>query len=89
MILVINGFHPPWSLVIFRKYQPGREFLVSFSPKPEPMGRMLNFECSILDREKESESRRGEKLLWNVAAASRRWRMGGERDAHGSRFVCF
>ena len=37
MILVTNWFHTPRSLAIFRKYQPGREFTVSFSPKPEPM----------------------------------------------------
>jgi uncharacterized SAM-binding protein YcdF (DUF218 family) len=37
VILVTNWFHAPRSLVIFRKYQPGREFTVSFSPKPEPL----------------------------------------------------
>lgn len=37
VILVTNWFHVPRALSIFRKYQPGREFTVSFSPKPEPL----------------------------------------------------
>ena len=37
VILVTNWFHVPRSFAIFRKYQPGREFTVSFSPKPEPL----------------------------------------------------
>ncbi|MFM7179940.1 MAG: YdcF family protein [Verrucomicrobiales bacterium] len=37
VILVTNWFHVPRSLAIFRKYQPGREFVVSFAPKPETM----------------------------------------------------
>ncbi len=36
VILVTNGFHAPRSLAIFRKYQPDREFVVSFPPRPEP-----------------------------------------------------
>lgn len=39
VILVTNWFHAPRALAIFRKYQPGRDFVVSFSPKPEPMTR--------------------------------------------------
>ena len=37
VILVTNWFHVPRSLAIFRKYQPGREFVVSFAPKPESL----------------------------------------------------
>ena len=37
VILVTNWFHAPRALAIFRKYQPGREFTVSFSPKPKPL----------------------------------------------------
>lgn len=37
VILVTNWFHAPRALAIFRKYQPGREFTISFSPKPEPL----------------------------------------------------
>ena len=37
VILVTNWFHAPRALKIFQKYQPGREFTVSFSPKPEPL----------------------------------------------------
>jgi uncharacterized SAM-binding protein YcdF (DUF218 family) len=39
VILVTNWFHAPRALAIFRKYQAGREFTVSFSPKPEPLTR--------------------------------------------------
>ena len=37
VILVTNWFHTPRSLAIFRNYQPGREFTVSFPPKPAPL----------------------------------------------------
>jgi len=37
VILVTNWFHAPRSLAIFRKYQPGRNFVVAFSPKSEPL----------------------------------------------------
>lgn len=37
VILVTNWYHAPRSFAIFRKYQPGREFTVSFPPKPEPL----------------------------------------------------
>lgn len=39
VILVTNWFHTPRALAIFRKYQPGREFVVSFPPKPEPLSK--------------------------------------------------
>jgi uncharacterized SAM-binding protein YcdF (DUF218 family) len=39
VILVTNWFHAPRALAIFLKYQPGREFVVSFSPKPEPLSK--------------------------------------------------
>lgn len=39
VILVTNWFHQPRALAIFRKYQPDREFAVSFSPKPDPMSK--------------------------------------------------
>jgi uncharacterized SAM-binding protein YcdF (DUF218 family) len=39
VVLVTNWFHAPRSLAIFHKYQPGREFVVSFSPKPVPLNR--------------------------------------------------
>ncbi len=39
VILVTNWFHAPRAGAIFRKYQPGREFTVSFSPKPEPLSK--------------------------------------------------
>ncbi len=39
VILVTNGFHAPRSLAVFRKYQPGREFVVCFPPRPEPPGK--------------------------------------------------
>ena len=39
VILVTNGFHAPRSLAIFRKYQPDRDFVVSFPPRPEPPGK--------------------------------------------------
>ena len=34
VILVTNWFHAPRSLSLFRKYQPDREFVVSFEAKP-------------------------------------------------------
>jgi uncharacterized SAM-binding protein YcdF (DUF218 family) len=37
VILVTNWFHQPRSSAIFDRYQPQREFCVSFSPKPDPM----------------------------------------------------
>jgi uncharacterized SAM-binding protein YcdF (DUF218 family) len=36
VILVTNGFHVPRALAVFRKYQPDREFGVSFAPMPDP-----------------------------------------------------
>ena len=36
-ILVTNWYHVPRALQTFRKYQPGREFVVSFEPKPDPL----------------------------------------------------
>ena len=37
VILVTNWFHAPRSLKTFEKYQPLRDFVVSFEPKPEPL----------------------------------------------------
>lgn len=37
VILVTNFFHASRSRAIFGKYQPEREFCVSFPPKPDPM----------------------------------------------------
>ncbi|MFM7179942.1 MAG: YdcF family protein [Verrucomicrobiales bacterium] len=36
VILVTNWYHAPRSLAIFRKCQPGRDFVVSFSTGPDP-----------------------------------------------------
>jgi uncharacterized SAM-binding protein YcdF (DUF218 family) len=37
VILVTNWFHAPRALAVFKKYQPGRKFVVSFPLKPEPL----------------------------------------------------
>ena len=39
VILVTNWFHAQRALKVFQKYQPGREFTVSFAPKPEPLSK--------------------------------------------------
>ena len=37
VLIVTNWFHAPRALAVFRKAQPGREFAVAFSRKPDPM----------------------------------------------------
>ena len=35
VVLVTNWFHAPRALAVFKKHQPGREFVAAFEPKPE------------------------------------------------------
>jgi len=37
VVLVTNWFHAPRSLAVFRRHQPGREFVVAFERRPKQM----------------------------------------------------
>ena len=37
VVIITNWFHAPRSLAVFRRYQPEREFVAAFEPKPEKM----------------------------------------------------
>ena len=49
VILVTNWYHVPRTLRTFRKYQPGREFVVSFEPKADPL---TNYDLAMQFRER-------------------------------------
>jgi len=49
VILVTNWYHAPRSLAVFQKYQHGREFVVSFSPKPKPL---TKWDMEVIRRER-------------------------------------
>lgn len=54
VILVTSWFHAPRSLATFRKVQPQREFIVSFSPKP----------ATLMSWDKDAQRRERMAAIW-------------------------